>query len=63
MRSGTSQSCGLAAGAAALVREYLSDWADLSEARLREVWASTIKAMLVAAAQLDRTWGTKGDEG
>ena len=55
-RSGTSQSCGLAAGAAALVREYLSDWASTSQARLGDVWASSVKALLVAAAKLDR-WG------
>jgi len=53
--SGTSQSCGLAAGAAGLVREYLSEWADLTSARLGEVWASSIKATLVAAADLDRS--------
>ena len=56
-RSGTSQSCGLAAGAAALVREYLSDWAERSEARLSDVWASSIKALLVASAKLDRNQG------
>lgn len=56
--SGTSQSCGLAAGAAALVREYLSDWAERSEARLSDVWASSIKALLVASAKLDRRWVT-----
>ena len=55
LRSGTSQSCGLAAGAAGLVREYLSEWADLTSARLGEVWASSIKATLVAAADLDRS--------
>eukprot|EP00435_Cladocopium_sp_Y103_P041095 s32_g11.t1 len=55
-RSGTSQSCGLAAGAAGLVREYLSEWAQPSEARLSDVWASSIKALLVAAAKLDRSW-------
>lgn len=48
--SGTSQSCGLAAGVAALVREYLRDWAD-SQARLAVVLAATIKAALVAAAE------------
>lgn len=74
--SGTSQSCGIAAGVASLAREYLSEWADegqaravmalalLSvstgplfdspEARLPEVWASTLRAALVGSAELDR---------
>lgn len=60
VRSGTSQSCGLAAGAAGLVREYLSEWADLTSARLGQVWASSIKATLVAAADLDRSGGSSG---
>eukprot|EP00930_Biecheleria_cincta_P045677 TRINITY_DN31482_c0_g1_i1.p1 TRINITY_DN31482_c0_g1~~TRINITY_DN31482_c0_g1_i1.p1 ORF type:complete len:915 (-),score=124.90 TRINITY_DN31482_c0_g1_i1:278-3022(-) len=53
--SGTSQSCGIAAGTTALVREYLLEWADPSLARLANVWSSTLKAMLVAAAEVQRS--------
>eukprot|EP00928_Gymnodinium_smaydae_P089832 TRINITY_DN7372_c0_g2_i1.p1 TRINITY_DN7372_c0_g2~~TRINITY_DN7372_c0_g2_i1.p1 ORF type:complete len:937 (+),score=176.38 TRINITY_DN7372_c0_g2_i1:237-3047(+) len=48
--SGTSQSCGVAAGAAALVREYLLDRADPELARVTTPWASSIKALLAAGA-------------
>lgn len=53
--SGTSQSCGIAAGTATLVREYLLEWADPSLARLPNIWASTLKAVLVAAAEVHRS--------
>ncbi|OLP98074.1 hypothetical protein AK812_SmicGene19523 [Symbiodinium microadriaticum] len=52
--SGTSQSCGVAAGAAALVREYLLEWADTSQGRLSTVWSSTLRAALVTASEVDR---------
>lgn len=52
--SGTSQSCGIAAGAAALVREYLLEWADTSQGRLSIAWSSTLRAALVTASEVDR---------
>lgn len=48
--SGTSQSCGLAAGVAALLREYLQVHADAESGRLPRPWASTLRALLAAAA-------------
>jgi len=49
--SGTSQSCGIAAGVGALTRQYLQNLADKRTARLSRPWASTLKAVLVAAAR------------
>mmetsp|Transcript_167119 Transcript_167119/g.536745 ORF Transcript_167119/g.536745 Transcript_167119/m.536745 type:complete len:973 (-) Transcript_167119:200-3118(-) len=48
--SGTSQSCGFAAGSVALVREYLQGHADARTSRLGLPWASTMRAVVAAAA-------------
>eukprot|EP00931_Biecheleriopsis_adriatica_P119080 TRINITY_DN94359_c0_g1_i1.p1 TRINITY_DN94359_c0_g1~~TRINITY_DN94359_c0_g1_i1.p1 ORF type:complete len:924 (-),score=177.40 TRINITY_DN94359_c0_g1_i1:91-2862(-) len=58
--SGTSQSCGITAGAAALVREYLQEWADTNLAKLPQASASTLKAALVAAAEVHPDADGKG---
>jgi len=54
-QSGTSQSCGVAAGTVALVREYLQEWADPALARLPSPWASTLKAALITASEVHRS--------
>mmetsp|Transcript_101235 Transcript_101235/g.179836 ORF Transcript_101235/g.179836 Transcript_101235/m.179836 type:complete len:961 (+) Transcript_101235:38-2920(+) len=53
-QSGTSQSCGVAAGTVALLREYLQEWADPTLARLPNPWASTLKAALITASEVHR---------
>ncbi|CAE8681021.1 unnamed protein product [Polarella glacialis] len=58
--SGTSQSCGVAAGAVTLVREYLQTWAHPGLAKLSRPWASMLKAVLIAAAEVSRDPASTG---
>lgn len=52
--SGTSQACGVAAGVAALARDYLQGALSAANAKQIQPWASTIKAMMVAAARRNK---------
>lgn len=61
--SGTSQSCGFAAGSVALTRGYLQTDARQTTARLSSPWASTLRATLALAAQTAGTTVRREDVG
>eukprot|EP00929_Paragymnodinium_shiwhaense_P069070 TRINITY_DN34844_c0_g2_i1.p1 TRINITY_DN34844_c0_g2~~TRINITY_DN34844_c0_g2_i1.p1 ORF type:complete len:1136 (+),score=192.87 TRINITY_DN34844_c0_g2_i1:97-3504(+) len=56
--TGTSQSCGVAAGVVGLLREFLQTRAHPGFARLTKPAASTLRAALIALARLDEVGAT-----